>query len=83
VIDPHAPRDFSLRTSLIDLERRGQLLSGTYRPTSTSRTIEVRAPKGHVIVGATIDGAHVAGGASSITLSTTSTPATFTVMTSY
>jgi hypothetical protein len=42
VIDPHAPGDFSLKTSLLDLERKGQRITGTYRPTSTPRTIEVR-----------------------------------------
>ena len=42
VIDPHAPGDFSIKTPLLDLERKGQLVTGTYRPTTTPRTIEVR-----------------------------------------
>ncbi|HEY2366301.1 MAG TPA: hypothetical protein VGH87_07950, partial [Polyangiaceae bacterium] len=45
VIDPHAPGDFSIETSLLDLERKGQLLTGTYRP-ATPRTIEVRGALG-------------------------------------
>lgn len=66
VIDPHAPGDFSVKTSLLDLERKGQLISGTYRPTATPRTIEIR---GNIL------------GASSFVATTS--PFTFTAMTSY
>ncbi len=86
VIDPHASRDFSLQTALIDLAKRGSLVTGTYRPTGTSpRTIEVRAPSHHDIAGATLDGTSVIvpPNASSIVLPVTASPATFAVSFSY
>ncbi len=85
VIDPHAPGDFSLATSLLDVSRRGQVIAGFYRPTTTPRTIEVRAPSGHAILGATMNGDPIAvpAGATSVTLTASVASTSFTVMTSY
>ena len=85
VVDPHLADDFSLETALLDLSRRGQVVSGTYRPTSTPRSLEVRAPRGHTIAGATLGGASVpvAPGATSVTFDVTTSPAEFAVMTSH
>ncbi len=83
VIDPHAPEDFSLETELVDLSRRGTLISGSYRP-NAPRTIEVRAPAGRTIASATLDGVSVsvAPNSSSVILATNGS-ASFAVETTY
>jgi hypothetical protein len=86
VLDPHVPGDFSLRTSLVDVARRGQVLSGAYRPpNAAARTLEVRAPRGHTVIAATLDGQSVpvAPGSASVVLTVTDPNAAFSVMTSY
>lgn len=75
VIASHALNDFSLDTSLVDLSRRGSTITGTYRPTgAAARTIEVRAPAHHSVIGAAVDGVSlpVAQNASSIVLDASS-----------
>ena len=59
-ITPHVPGDFALRTALVDLGRRGNVISGAYRPFGARmRTVEVVAPAGTTVARAKVDGAIV------------------------
>src|SRR5262249_21332030 len=54
---PHAPGDFALKAALLDLSKRGKKIAGAYRPRGTvARTVEVDAPAGSTIAGASANG---------------------------
>ncbi len=74
-IAPHVPAgDFALRSQLVDLSRRGNTLSGVYRPSGVAaRTLVIHLAN---ITGATLDGkpVGVAPGASSVSFLLDSAP---------
>jgi hypothetical protein len=68
---PHAPGDFALKAALLDLSKRGKKIAGAYRPSgAVARTVEVDAPAGSTIAGASVNGQAVTvpAAAASVTL---------------